>query len=251
MTSVTAERVLILLRYIVDNPGGLSIREASRDLGYTPATVQRLTQALGNQGFVVQDKSTERYHLGPEAVQLGLVALSRLEMRNIARPHLEGLSRETGETAFLGIPRGNHLIYIDKALSDHPIRADVPLGANRPYNCTAVGKVLLTGFPNGELERLASEGAFERRTERSIYEVDEVRAEIERVREQGWARDDQEFQPGMGCVAAPLRNHEGQVIAALNLSGPADRMAENLDRIVEKVLAHAALVSAGIGYRGP
>jgi DNA-binding IclR family transcriptional regulator len=67
---------------------------------------------------------------------------------------------------------------------------DVPLDVNRPYNRTAVGKVLLAGFPNGELERLASEGAFERRTERSIYEVDAMRAEIERVREQGWARDD-------------------------------------------------------------
>ena len=98
---------------------------------------------------------------------------------------------------------------------------------------------------------MASEGAFERRTERSIYEGDALWAEIERVREQGWARDDQEFLPGMGCVAAPLRNYEGRIIAALNVGGPAERMAEKLDCIVEKVTTRAALVSAGIGYRGP
>lgn len=251
MSHVAVERALILLRYIVDNPDGLSIREVSRSLGYSPATVQKLINALNAQGYVVQDKLTERYHLGPEAVQLGLTALSRLEIRRIARPHLETLSSDSGETVFLGMARGNHAIYIDKVVSAQPIRMDAPLGVNRPYNCTAVGKVLLAGLPDEEFERLAAEGAFEQMTERSITEVDALRAEIEQVRAQGWARDDEEYISGAGCVAAPVRDHEGQVIAALTVSGPAARISEQVDRLVAQVKASAVAISEEMGCRNP
>ena len=103
MSHIAVERALVLLRYIVDHPEGLSIREVSREYGYSPATVQKLISALHNQGFIVQDKITERYHLGSEAVQLGLAALSRLEVRRFARPSLEALNAESGETVFLAI----------------------------------------------------------------------------------------------------------------------------------------------------
>lgn len=251
MTSLAVERALILLRYIVDHPDGLSIRAASRSLGYSPATVQKLIQALKAQGYVVQDQLTERYHLGPEAVQLGLTALSRLEIRRTARPHLEALSSESGETVFLGIARGNHAIYIDKVVSTQPIRMDAPLGIERPYNCTAVGKALLAGMPDEALERLAADGAFEQRTERSISEVGALRAEMERVRAQEWARDDEEYISGAGCVAAPVRDHEGRVVAALTVSGPAGRVGEGLERIMAQVKACAAAISEEMGYRGP
>jgi DNA-binding IclR family transcriptional regulator len=251
MSHVAVERALILLRYIVDHPVGLSIREVSRELGYSPASVQKLINALNAQGYVVQDNSTERYHLGPEAVQLGLTALSRLEIRRVAHSHLEALSRESGETVFLGMAHGNHAIYIDKAVSAQPIRMDAPLGVNRPYNCTAVGKVLLAGMPDEEFEELAADGALEQRTERSISETDALRAEIEQVRAQGWARDDEEYAAGVGCVAAPVHDHEGQVIAALTVSGPAERIREKFDHLVAQVKACAAAISEEMGCRNP
>ena len=249
MSHVAVARALILLRYIVDHPDGLSIREASRNLGYSPGTVQKLINALNAQGYVVQDKLTERYHLGSGAVQLGLTALSRLEIRRIAHPHLEALSRKSGETVFLGIARGNHAIYIDKVVSTHPVRMDAPLGVNRPYNCTAVGKVLLAGMPDEEFERLAAKGVFEQRTERSISKTDALRAEIAQVRVQGWARDDEEYISGAGCVAAPVHDHEGQVIAALTVSGPAERIREKFDHLVAEVKARAVAISEEMGYR--
>ena len=132
MSVRAAERALILLNYLIENDDGLGVREVSRRLGYSPSTVQGLVNTLSAQGYVTQDDLTGRYHLGPRAIQLGLVALSRLEVRNIARTHMEMLSRETGETSFLGIARGRRLIYIDRALGDHPIRLDVPLGKTVP-----------------------------------------------------------------------------------------------------------------------
>ena len=213
--------------------------------------MQKLINALKVQGYVVQDKLTGRYHLGAEAVQLGLTALSRLEIRRIAHPNLEALSSESGETVFLGIALDNHAIYIDKVVSAQPVRMDAPLGVNRPYNCTAVGKVLLADMPDEEFERLAADGAFEQRTERSITEADALRAEIEQARVQGWARDDEEYISGVGCVAALVRDHQGQVIAALTVSGPAARIGEKLDRLIVQVKARAVAISEEMGYRSP
>jgi IclR family acetate operon transcriptional repressor len=92
---------------------------------------------------------------------------------------------------------------------------------------------------------------FEQRTERSICNMDSLSAEIERVREQGWARDNEEYNSGVGCIAAPVRDHEGQIIAAVTVSGPAERVQEQLDYIVAKVTTHAASISEEIGNRSP
>ena len=248
MSVMAVERALILLRYITDNEDGLSIREASRNLGYNPATVQKIVGALKSQGYVVQDKITDRYHLGPEAVQLGLTALSRLDVRRAARPYLEGLSRDSGETVFLAIARGNCVVYVDKVVSDQPIRMDAPVGADRPYNCTAVGKVLLTGMTSEEIEELYDAGAFEKRTENSILDIDAMHIEVEKVREQGWARDRQEFDYGAGCVAAPIYDHEGRIVAALTVSGPSARINQDLDRIIELTKSRSEEVSKEMGY---
>ena len=249
MSHIAVERALVLLRYIVDHPEGLSIREVSREYGYSPATVQKLISALHNQGFVDQDESTERYHLGSEAVQLGLVALSRLEVRQLARPSLEALSAETGETVFLAIARGDQVVYIDKVVSDRLIRMDAPLGVGRPYNCTSVGKVLLSGMPNGKLEELAASDAFEHRTENSIFELADLQVEIDQVRERGWALDREEYAPGAFCIGAPVFDHEGNVIAALTVSGPAERIKEQLEDNIARVIANARKVSEAMGYR--
>jgi IclR family acetate operon transcriptional repressor len=240
---------LILLRYVVDHPEGLSIREAAREFGYSPASVQKLINALKMQGYVVQSQSSERYHLGPEAVQLGLAALSRLEVRRVARPHLEALCEETGETIFLAIAHDDHVIYVDKVVSKQLVRVDAPLGVNRPYNCTSVGKVLLARMPDEQVEQLAARGAFERRTEHSIVELDSLQAELERVRAQGWAQDREEYAHGSGCIAAPVLDHEGQVVAALTVSGPAARLHKERDRHVEEVKATALCISEKMGYR--
>ena len=248
MSIMAVERALILLRYITDNEDGLSIREAGRNFGYSPATVQKIIGALKSQGYVVQDEITDRYHLGPEAVQLGLTALSRLDVRRAARPYLEELSRTSGETVFLAIARGNCVVYVDKVVSDQALRMDAPVGADRPYNCTAVGKVLLAGMTSEEIEDLYDAGAFEQRTENSIFDLDAMHFEVEKVREQGWARDREEFDYGASCVAAPIYDHEGRLVAALTVSGPSTRINQDLDRIIELTKSRSGNVSKAMGY---
>lgn len=249
MSVIAVERALILLRYIIENEGGLSIREASRNLGYSPATVQKLINALNSQGYVVQDEHTERYHLGPEAVQLGLTALSRLEVRRVAHPHLEALSDATQETVFLAISRGSYAVYVDKVVSSQTIRMDAAIGEDRPYNCTAIGKVLLAGMPDEDIDRLAAAGVFDKHTENSIVDADELLEELGSVRQDGYALDREEYAYGASCVAVPIYNYDGETIAAVTVSGPKDRMIDEQDTIVNQLKLHAAKISAEMGYR--
>jgi len=248
MSSVAVERAMILLRYIMDNEDGLSVREVSRLYGYNPATVQKIINALKSQGFVIQDEITERYFLGSEAVQLGLTALSRLDVRRVARPHLEEINLQTNETVFIAIARGNHAVYVDKVVSNQPIRMDAPLGVDRPYNCTAVGKVLLTELVDEEIEILARSGAFEKRTDNSIIELDELNAELKETSEQGWAIDSEEFSVGVSCLAVPIFDHDQKVIAALTISGPIDRITKQQEKFLQLLKSHAEEISEKMGF---
>jgi len=248
ITSV--QRALIILKHMAAASNGVGVRELARTLGYSPAVVQKSIQALVSQGFAQQDSDTERYHLGPAALQVGLAGLARLEIRQVARPYMEKLAATTAETVLLGIRQGDVAIYIDKVRSPVEFRLDPPVGAPRPFNCTAVGKVLLAYLPDAEVERLARQGAFEQATPNSITDLTLLRLELARVRERGLALDLEEYLFGAMCLAAPVRNYDSAVVAAIALAGPAQRMAQAQDELARKLLACANDVSAALGYRG-
>jgi DNA-binding IclR family transcriptional regulator len=126
---------------------------------------------------------------------------------------------------------------------------DAPLGVDRPYNCTSVGKVLLSGMPDEKVLELSSAEAFVKMTENSILDIKSLQAEIDRVRKRGWALDQEEYAPGAYCIGAPIYNHDGHIIAALTVSGPSERIKERLDDNVTEVVANAKKVSEAMGYR--
>jgi len=247
-TNLAVERALIILKYLSRSEQELGIRELSRELGFSPAGVQKIMNALNAQGFVIQNEETKRYALGPAMLQIGLAMLARLEVREVARPYLEALAKTTGETAMLGIRDSDEVFYIDKALPDSEIRMDVPLGVSRPYHCTAVGKILLAQLPAGEFERLVTADSFAQVTPNSITNLDQLAAELEGIRQTGYALDREEFKLGAQCVAAPIYNHNGQLVAAITLAGPVERIKTNLDSLIEQVLAKGREISARLGY---
>ncbi len=247
MSIVAVERALVILRLMGASAEGISVRAVARELGYSPAVVQKSLQALEIQGFAVQDPTTQLYHLGPVAIQVGLAGLRRIEVREVARPHLESLAMTSGETALLGIRQGDGAIYIDQVPSPHDVRMNVDLGERRPFNCTAVGKALLAWMSDDEVDRLADEGAFEQRTDRSVVDVDQLRAVLAGIRDTDLALDEEEFITGARCVCSPIRDHEGQVVAAVGIAGPADRVLQRQDEIAAEVRAVAERISGAIG----
>lgn len=250
MSVVGIQRALIILKQMAASQNGSGVRELARDLGYSPAVVQKCLQALVSQEFATQDPVTQHYHLGPAALQVGLAGLGKLEIRRVARPCLEALAQNTGETALLGVSYGHTAIYVDKVLSPAEIRADAMVGARRPFNCTAVGKALLAYMPDEELDRLAAEGALVRATPRSITDLAALRLELARIRERGLAVDYEEFMAGVMCMAAPIRNHDGHIVGALSISGPAPRVQARQHELEPVVIAAARDLSASMGYLG-
>ena len=245
---VGVERALVLLKDIALAPDGAGVRDLARSRGYSPSVVAKSLQALLSQGFVEQDPTTRRYRVGPVTLQVGLASLARLDLRRAARPHLESLAAESGETALLGVRSGDVAIYIDKVLVPTEIRVDAPLGAPRPFNCTAVGKVLLAHLAEGEFSRLAASGAFVAATAHSVIDSTALRLELANIRERGVAMDHEEFIAGVTCVAAPVRNHDAEVVAAVTAAGPIQRVSVVQARIAQQVFACAKSISAALGY---
>ena len=247
MSIVAVERALVILKIVSQSPDGVGVRAVARQLGYSPGVVQKSIQALAAQGFVEQDPVTQAYRLGPEAVKLGLVALDRMDLRTAARPVLERLVAATGETCMLGVPSGDHAVYVDQVPSPHEVRMNITVGVSRPFNCTAVGKALLAYRDDDEMVRLHESGAFREATSNSINDVEAMRQELARVRREGIALDDEEYLVGARCVAAPVRDFEGRIVAAVAASGPADRMRSSEERVISEVRKAAAEISAALG----
>jgi len=248
MGHIGVERALVLLRYIADQEDGLSIREVSRELGMSTPVVQNIIEAMKAQGFVEKNKSNDRYYFGPEAIHLGFSVLSKLDIRQTSRAHLEALCKETGETVFLGILSGDKAVYIDKVVSEQMIRIDARFGATRPLNCTAVGKALLAHQQPEVIQEIFDAGAFEKRTENSIMDPYKLQDELKKIRDQGWSFDDEEFMQEACCIAAPIRDGGGLVIAALSISAPASRVRGRETEIIEQVKRHAKGISGNLGY---
>ena len=251
MTINAVERALVILKMIAFSETGVGVREIARGLGISPSVAQKSVQALVAQGFARQNAETQLYELGSMAIQVGLAGLLRLELRQVARPYLRELVSATGESSFLGIRQGDGAVYIDKVLSNTELRMDVPLGSSRPLNCTAVGKSLLAYLPETSLEQLAREGAFKQSTPNSISDLPALAEEMASIRERGVALDREEFVQGAMCLAAPIRNHEGDVIASVVVSGPIQRIEPRLEEMARKIKSCGDAISKALGYSAP
>ncbi|NLE73977.1 MAG: IclR family transcriptional regulator [Actinobacteria bacterium] len=250
MSITSVERALLILKEIAYSETGVGVREIARRLGISPSVAQKSVAALVAQGFARQNPETELYQIGPAAIQVGLAGLLRIELRGVARPYLQQLMSDTGESSFLGVLQGNGAVYIDKVLSPTELRMDAPLGSWRPLNCTAVGKVLLAFLPESSLEQLAKGGAFQQSTPNSICDVHALAKEMASVRQSGVAYDREEYLQGAMCLAAPVKNHEGDVVASVVVSGPLSRIEPRLQEMVRHVKRQGDAISRSLGFIG-
>jgi len=251
MTINAVERALIILKQIAFSETGVGVREIARGMGISPSVAQKSLQALVAQGFARQNPESQLYELGSVAIQVGLAGLLRLELRQVARPYLQQLVTATGESCFLGVQQGNGAVYIDKVLSETELRMDVPLGSWRPFNCTAVGKALLAHLPEVNLVDLAQEGAFRYPTPNSISDLQALADEMASIRSQGIAVDREEFVQGAMCLAAPIRNYEGDVVATVVVSGPIQRIEPRADELADQVRSCGDAISKALGHAAP
>lgn len=233
------ERALAVLRCFEDGDATQGISEIARRTGLTVSTAHRLTRALTEGGLLMQVPRGDRYQLGPTLAVLGARAAGQLGYDQ-ALPLLAELSATTGESVNLGIRIGHEVQVVLNVPSTHPLRFAQPAGTRVPLHASAMGKCLLAAG-DADIPRL---GELPRITDRTITDPDTLLADLRRVRERGWALNDEERTPGARAVAVPVVGQSGRVLAAMAVQGPAVRLTE--DRF-EEVVAHLLRTAAKVG----
>ena len=250
----SVSHALDILESFTKTADELGVTELSKRLGLHKNNVFRLLATLEHRGYIEQNSTTENYRLGPKTLQLGATFIEQRECRRQARPILESLMAESGETAVVAVLRANKVIYMDSVETDKTVRAVSRIGAMLPAHCTAVGKAQLAFLPPAEIERLYPENSLPGLTNKSIKTRDALLAELKAVPEQGYALENEECDLEVRSIAAPVRDFSKNVIAAVGIVAPASRLTDEKlrkDGMVQLVLESGRAISAKLGFIGP
>ncbi|MBI2940027.1 MAG: IclR family transcriptional regulator [Chloroflexi bacterium] len=227
-----------------------SVTELARQLRMHKSTAHRLLATLQRVGYVVQDEVTQRYHLGLKVLDLAASVSSTVDLRTRATPALQRLVATAQETVHLGVLIDGEVVCIESVPSARPIAVMRLVGKRGPAHVSSMGKVILAHQPDGVVEQVVTAKGLRRLTVHTIVDPVAFREHLKRVRAQGWAINAEEEELGFGCVAAPIWNHRGEVIAALSIAAPMGRLAgASRDRLVQLAVAGGQEISESLGFR--
>jgi IclR family pca regulon transcriptional regulator len=170
---------------------------------------------------------------------------------NVAEPIMEALSQEVHESCSISVLDGTEIVYVLRIPARKIMTINLSIGSRLPAYCSSMGRVLLAGLPEDELDRVLRESDLRQRTRRTVTDIDALKALIAGIRVRGWAQNDQELEEGLVSLSAPIRNRAGQVIAAMNISGQANRTSaqEMVERFLPPLLAASEKISSLVGLR--
>lgn len=242
------DRGLRLLEEIGKSRIPVSLKGLASVLGIDRSSIFRLLSTLENRGYLEREEETKRYKLGYKILELSGELYVKIRIAEESRTYLEELASKTQEAAHLAIYSNGEVLFIEKADSTEVIAANMNIGRREPLHCTALGKVLLTFLSEETLNSILSQG-LKKWTENTIVEKDKLVQELKSVTEKGYAIDDEEYKIGMRCIASPIYDYRGKIIAAMGISGPASRiMIEKMEVMTETVKEVAARFSLRLGY---
>jgi IclR family transcriptional regulator, KDG regulon repressor len=214
----SVERALKILDLFDEHKSELKITEISEMMGLHKSTVHSLLKTLQVHSYIDQNPEDGKYRLGLKLAERGNLVINNMDIRKTARKYLLDLSTKTGQTVHLGILDGREGVYIDKVEGEQSIIRYSRIGRRLPLHSTAIGKVLLAYQPLNEIELLLKDYEFQYQTNSTIMNEDIFRKEIGKVKQQGFAVDDQENEQGVRCAAVPIFNGKGHVLAAISIS---------------------------------
>ena len=241
---------LDLLEQFHDDVDELGVTELSKRLKLHKNNVFRLLATLESRGYIEQNKVTENYRLGLKALELGQTFIKQLGLLRQAKPILEQMVEKSNETSYVSIYKENHIVYLDVVETNLTVRVVSRVGSRLPAYCTASGKVHMAYITDEKLNNLLANMKFIQRTPTTITTPDAMHAELAKVREQGYALDDEELDLGVRCIAAPIRDYTLRIIGAISISGPTMRI-DNVrmeNELIPLVLKASAELSTRLGY---
>ncbi|MFF3612200.1 IclR family transcriptional regulator C-terminal domain-containing protein [Streptomyces sp. NPDC002580] len=245
------ERGLAVIRVFGADRPELTLSEVARDSDLTRAAARRFLLTLVDLGYVHTDGRI--FRLTPRVLELGYAYLSGLGLPEIALPHLKRLAEQVGESSSLCVLDGDDVVYVARVPTRRIMTAAITVGTRFPAHVTSVGRVILAHLPDEETAARLERADLLPLTARTIVAPDLLEAELRRVRKQGYAIVDQELEEGLRSVAAPVRDRQGAVVAAVNIPVHATRNSlESVRRdLLPHLLATVARIEADLGATGP
>jgi len=252
--SQSLERGLAILGCFTPEKPVLGIADIADELGMSRSTTHRYVITLVALGYLEQGAS-RKYRLGLRVTDLGMSALNSTGLREHSRPYLEELRQRTSYTVNLAVLDGPEILYVDRARSfrrgQSKIDLGLALGSRLPAYCTSMGKLLLAYLPDHEQRSLLGDMKLAKRGPNTITSKKNLRSELEHVREESFAVNDEELAPGLHSISAPVRSESREVIAAVNMAAHSSMIS--LEELVEHLGPHlvstADRISARLGYR--
>ncbi|MCM3714814.1 IclR family transcriptional regulator [Halalkalibacter oceani] len=245
----SVDRALRILDLFDEYETELKITEISERMVLHKSTVHSLLKTLQKHHYIEQNPENGRYRLGMKLFERGNFVIQSLDLRAIAKEHLIELSRETGRTIHLVILDGKEGVYIDKVESSTASVLYSKIGRRVPIHSSGVGKALVAFKSDAELEQILENYEYTRQTENTITNKEDFLQEVKLIQEKGYAIDDQENEPGVFCVAIPVRDYTGQVVAAISSSSTATQLTEDeLEKNIDILKATAMELSRKLGY---
>ena len=248
--SIAVERALAMLEAVAQNAEGLSNAEISRQLEIPKSSASYILRTLEKHGYLGRSEDSGKYRVGLKILTLSRGALGGLDVRAVALPFMRRLMHHSGLTCHLAVLDGPDAVYVEKVEPEGFIRMDTWVGRRMRVHATSVGKAIVAHIPEDELQGILRKRPMEKRTPKTITSLAKLLKELEKVREQGYAVDDEENNLGARCLAAPVFDDRGCIAASLGLSGTTEQVSpQTMPRILVSLKEAARQISAALGYR--
>lgn len=225
--NMSAEKMLTIIEYLAAQKEPVRLLDMSKALGINVSTVSRFTTTLVNCGYAAQEEETARYYLTYKICAVANMVSAHTDIRDIARPYMRQLTEIFNESACLAVEQNMKVVYIE--VMEGPgqmVRSMQRIGNVAPMHCTGIGKLLLLNYTEGELDRLIELEGLIRFTEYTLTSKVQLVEELRTIREQGYAFDNEECEVGARCVAFPVYDSQGKVIAGISVTGPTNRLTD-------------------------
>jgi DNA-binding IclR family transcriptional regulator len=240
-----------VLRCFSKEGSHFKVSELARQLQLDRSTTYRILLSLEKCGFVERDEKTGEYSLGMAAFEIGNAFIRGVDFVKISKPIMADLALRVQETVHLAVLSSTEIVYVDKADSPRTLGVISKIGQRAPVYCTALGKALLAHQSKEEMNRIIQKIRLKPYTKSTIISKKGLIEELKEIREKGYALDRREYEEEVECIAAPIRDHLGNVVAALSVSGPQKKIGTPGEtQFVGQVVEGAALISSKMGYMG-
>lgn len=244
----SVNRILDIIEVLSVEQEGLGVTEIAKRTGLNKSTVHRLLSTLAGRGYLARNPEGG-YKIGLKLIESVSCYINSLELQTEARPYLAKITGELGLTSHLGVLDGDQVVYIEKMDVVSSVKMYSQIGLRMHAYCSSLGKCLLSGFSKEDLDRIMKDCSFIKFTQSTISSLEELHKELTKVRKQGWAMDNQEYEIGHRCIGAPIYDYRGDIIAAISASGSTNLLTEDKIETSAAYVKQVALkISETMGY---